>query len=135
MKGEEILKMIEEENYSSEDLEGLDIKGFVEKLINNADMIAYYKQGECRGFAFYYSNTPELGYSYISLMIVSKKERRMGVGTLLMNYILSDCQNKGFNACRLEVSKKNTGAITLYEKIGFALIEERESKYLMEVAF
>ena len=50
---------------------------------------------------------------------VSPTYQNKGIGTLLVNFILNNLKNEGFDGVRILVGTQNTNAIKLYSKFGF----------------
>jgi len=68
--------------------------------------------------------------------------RGMGIGRLLVEKVLDECQKRGAEFVSLEVRPSNTSAISLYERLGFAVTglrkryyENNEDAVLMEYRF
>jgi ribosomal-protein-alanine N-acetyltransferase len=55
--------------------------------------------------------------------------RRQGIAKKLISDIESYCQTKGSSAIMLEVAVDNTGAISLYENLGYVQISTRNNYY------
>jgi ribosomal-protein-alanine N-acetyltransferase len=55
--------------------------------------------------------------------------RRQGIAKKLISDIESYCQTKGSSAVMLEVAVDNTGAISLYENLGYLQISTRSNYY------
>jgi [ribosomal protein S18]-alanine N-acetyltransferase len=55
--------------------------------------------------------------------------RRQGIAKRLIADIESYCQSKGSSAIMLEVATDNTGAIALYENLGYTQISKRSNYY------
>jgi [ribosomal protein S18]-alanine N-acetyltransferase len=55
--------------------------------------------------------------------------RRQGIAKRLIADIESYCQSKGSSAIILEVATDNTGAIALYENLGYTQISKRSNYY------
>lgn len=55
--------------------------------------------------------------------------RRQGIAKRLIADIESFCQSKGSSAIMLEVATDNSGAITLYENLGYSQISKRSNYY------
>ena len=60
---------------------------------------------------------------------VRKDYRRQGIATLLLNHILTICQEKGIKTIHLEVNEENFSAISLYQKFGFTECGRRKQYY------
>ncbi len=62
--------------------------------------------------------------------IVTKVDKRhLGIGTKLLDKLISQAKNQGANLISLEVNAKNTYAINLYEKFNFKQIGLRKKYY------
>lgn len=62
--------------------------------------------------------------------IVTKKTyRNQGIGTLLLNEIISLCQKLNLTSISLEVNEINKSAIHLYENFGFEKVGNRKNYY------
>lgn len=80
----------------------------------------------CRagGFGFVDENTPELAVS------VYAEYRGCGIGTALVESILTVLKDKGYRQVSLSVQKDN-GALRIYRKTGFQTVGETEEEYIM----
>ena len=72
-------------------------------------------------------------YEVLDITKVETKEehRRKGYAYKLIEYIL---ENTNASKIMLEVNEENTGAISLYEKLGFKKISERKNYYKEKTA-
>ncbi|MCI8444451.1 MAG: ribosomal protein S18-alanine N-acetyltransferase [Clostridia bacterium] len=62
--------------------------------------------------------------------IVTKKSfRNQGIGTLLLQHLLSLCKELKLSSLSLEVNETNLAAIHLYEKFGFKTLGLRKNYY------
>lgn len=62
-------------------------------------------------------------------IVVSKKFRGQGIGSLLLEALISDAKSLGVGSITLEVNVKNSVAISLYHKFGFVDIGVRTKYY------
>lgn len=62
-------------------------------------------------------------------IVVAFAERRQGVGSVLLQYVLQHLAKKGYKRCYLEMRASNAAARHLYEKNGFVAIAAREKYY------
>lgn len=69
-------------------------------------------------------DTPSLAISLLP------EYRGLGIGTKLLNSLLSLLYEKGFYQVSLSVQKKNP-AFRLYKRAGFQIVEEKNTEYLM----
>ncbi|SHK33785.1 [SSU ribosomal protein S18P]-alanine acetyltransferase [Hathewaya proteolytica DSM 3090] len=69
------------------------------------------------------------GEGNVTNIAVAKEARRCGVGTKILNSLVSICKGEGADAMTLEVRESNTAAISLYEKSGFVSCGLRKNFY------
>ncbi len=56
---------------------------------------------------------------YISRLIVKKEYRNLGIGSILVDYIVDVIKNMGYSEISIGVDKSNSPALHLYRKKGF----------------
>jgi len=59
-----------------------------------------------------------------------KEYRNFGIGTRLMETMLSELKNRGYVRTSLAVQKANY-AVRMYKKVGFEIINENDEEYIM----
>ncbi len=93
---------------------------------NSKYIIAKTNDGEIIGFAGIkiIINTAD-----IMNIVVKKSWRNQGVGSLLLNNLVSICKDLNLLSLSLEVNEDNHPAIHLYEKFGFKNIGLRKNYY------
>ena len=69
------------------------------------------------------------GEGYITNVAVRENYRKRGIGTGLIETLLSFAKDKELEFVSLEVRASNNAAIKLYKKCGFELIGERKNFY------
>lgn len=74
------------------------------------------------------NDTPSLSIS------VYPPYRGLGIGTALMNEMLAELKRCGYTKTSLSVQKEND-AVRLYRKIGYKLLQENETDYIMLYEF
>lgn len=62
-------------------------------------------------------------------IVVKKDFRNLGIGTALLNEIITLCLSFNLSSITLEVRKDNTPAISLYRKFGFETLGVRKKYY------
>ena len=62
-------------------------------------------------------------------IVVKKNFRNKGIGSFLLDNLISIAKNLNLNIITLEVSKKNLTAISLYKKFGFKNLGIRKKYY------
>lgn len=69
------------------------------------------------------------GECYMDNVAVSPKHRREGIGERLISALIEAAKEKGGEFLSLEVRPSNTGAVALYEKLGFQQAGRRKDFY------
>lgn len=59
-----------------------------------------------------------------------KEYRGLGIGTELMERMLAILEGRGYRRTSLAVQKANY-AVKLYQKLGFEIVDERDTEYIM----
>lgn len=59
-----------------------------------------------------------------------KEYRRYGIGTALMNQMLTELKERGYEKTSLAVQKANY-AVKMYQNVGFEIVDENEEEYIM----
>lgn len=95
------------------------LKMLAEKWHKNAEFCTCRNDNSLIGMIVYYANKPEAGVAYIPHVYVSKKYRRQGLFSLMLNKVKVFVKSKGFVAICLEVNSNNTGAQQAYIRNGF----------------
>lgn len=70
-----------------------------------------------------------LGEAHVFNVCVRTTRRRQGIGRSLMQYLLDCAQAKGAKTVFLEVRPSNSGAVVLYEDMGFVEVGRRKDYY------
>ncbi len=83
-----------------------------------------FESAAAGSYGFINSDTPEL------CLAVYEKHRNRGVGSALMNTLLAELKLKGYKHLSLSVDKQNR-AVGLYKKLGFRVVKEQDTDYLM----
>ena len=78
----------------------------------------------------FYENI-EKGFIYVTHFVVSSKYRNKGIGQKVLKYLHRYAMTTEGKCIELEVIK-NTSAYHLYNKLGYAVIENRDNKFLMQ---
>jgi len=106
---------------------------YLAKLEANAEIVADFIDGRCRGFVAYYCNDMQTKIAFITLVLVDPQDRSLGLGQALTTFVLNIAKLRGFRTCRLEVNKTNQVAYNMYLSRGFYWVEDRGEMCLMEI--
>ena len=77
----------------------------------------------------YVGSQTVLGWTDIMNVAVSPEHRRKGVAEKLLRELMAQLREKQCECLTLEVRASNTGAIALYEKLGFQEVGRRKNYY------
>lgn len=106
---------------------------YVDKITRLATLIPYYTDSVLNGCIAYYANDPLKANAFLTILVVDPRCKGQGIGKLLLDFSITDLTRKGFHNYRLEVSKLNQAAITLYKNAGFLPEQELEGSFLMNL--
>lgn len=135
MLTDDITRLIRDEQarQSNVFIEGVDLDAYLRRLDERAEIVSELAvDGRCRGFVAFYGNNTATRQAYITLVLVAPPDRGTGLGRALVTAVLDVCRGRGFATCRLEVRGDNLAALAMYHALGFATVEERAGKHLME---
>lgn len=88
----------------------------------------YKQNGEFIGEIAYVFDMHDNDYTianqriYLSRLIVKKERRRNGIGGILIDFIIEQIRDMGYNEITIGVNKDNIAALHLYQKKGFTTI-------------
>lgn len=70
-----------------------------------------------------------IGESHLLTLCVHPSVQREGYGMKVLSLLLERAKNLKAEVCFLEVRRSNSGAISLYESMGFSVVSERKNYY------
>ena len=70
-------------------------------------------------------------YLYLDDFCIDEKHRNLGIGTELLKNAQAYAIDKNVPQIRLHVEQSNLGAIKLYQRLGYKVENEENSRYLM----
>ena len=96
-------------------------------LINPEGFYVVSAQGQVVGYAIVlyeqgFGHTRKLGEAHLMNIAVDPAYRRQGIGSALVNTMISKIRKTKLSRMHLEVRISNTTAITFYKKIGFTTV-------------
>lgn len=104
-----------------------------EKIFRESLALSYYTflaaegpDGEIVGYAGLMNLS---GEGDVTNIVVSRKVRRKGIGETLLRELMKLGREQGITDFSLEVRKSNLPAVSLYEKLGFAVEGLRKGYY------
>lgn len=101
------------------------LNDYAEKLIKNGHVLICENDSVIIGAIAFYANDIINNFSYISILGINNKYRKLGLGKLLINACLECVRKIGISKVRVETWEKNEAALNLYKKLGF-IIEKQE---------
>ncbi|MBD5583544.1 MAG: GNAT family N-acetyltransferase [Clostridia bacterium] len=110
------------------------VEAYAQKLSEYANfMVARTQEGEIGAMVIYYANqSPTI---FITHVYTRPQFRRRGLVQRILDLIMQKESDKDFNQFKLEVLKCNYPAIRSYEKYGFKIEGETETKYKMKLEY
>ena len=74
---------------------------------------------------------PDMDYIYLDDLSVTKAYRNLGIGSALIREAEIYARKIGIRDIVFHVEKSNTSAFRLYERLGYKVFREDDSRYLM----
>ena len=134
MKEALIYLLSEVRKYDSYSLDPeIDIEKYTEKLISHAMIMTVYEYADIVSFIAFYSNDYSGKTIFISMLATNHKFRGKGMAKLLVSAVHQYAATINFIKVRLQVDKLNTKAISLYNRMGYEVMEENESFFIMQI--
>lgn len=100
---------------------------FYQELQNvNSEYFIALKNNEIVGFAGIWISVDDI---HITNIVTKKVYRNNGIGTKLLNHLITTAKAKKLSSLTLEVNETNKSAISLYEKHHFQKIGQRKNYY------
>ena len=100
---------------------------FYQELKNvNSEYFIALKNNEIVGFAGIWMSVDDI---HITNIVTKKVYRNHGIGTKLLNHLITTAKAKKFSSLTLEVNETNKSAISLYKKHHFQKIGQRKNYY------
>lgn len=128
----DILKMNEEHlNYLKSNLNDFDEFWNVQILEDefeneNSEYFVLISGEKIVGFAGLWFNLDE---AHIMNIAIRNKERKKGLGTILLEFLVNEARKKEKECITLEVREDNLAAIMLYKKMNFRELGRRKKYY------
>ena len=68
------------------------------------------------------------GDVHVAELAISSSQRGKGLGREVLNLVIEESKKRGFNRVTLDADFRNTGAKSLYERIGFKTFNKKRVK-------
>ena len=93
------------------------------QMQNGSQFIFVYEDEEAVGFAAYFERSPSV--FKLDKIYVLPSQQGKGTGRFVIDRIIDEIKQKGASALQLQVNRYNK-ARNFYEKLGFAVIDEKD---------
>ncbi|MBR6918012.1 MAG: GNAT family N-acetyltransferase [Clostridia bacterium] len=108
------------------------LDGLSVKFAENAEFVAVIIDNGYAGYIAFYCNDEVSKQAYLSMITVRSDYQHKGIGSLLMDYMISTVRINNFESIKLEVNKNNDKAKMFYHRYGFKKVSEKdESLFLL----
>lgn len=101
-----------------------------QKICNFGHFIVAYN-AQILGYVVIYANDCVSKTAYITLLFVNEDYRNNKIGKVLLHYAGKVAAAAGMDKVRLEVNKKNIGAMRFYEREGYTYESETANSFYM----
>lgn len=104
----------------------ISIPEYAEKIHKNATIFSTHQGGELLAFLALYCNSKSDFTAYMTMLLVSRNHRNIGLASGLVESCIYFLRKQGFKSLRLEVYRSNSNAINFYSNFGFKKVNENE---------
>lgn len=111
--------------------ERVELGNFSNKIFVDAITFEAWHDNSLVGFVSAYMNDEKKHSAYINHVSVLNRFAGQGIASRLITNCISHAESSGLREIWLEVSKSNLPAIDLYTKLGFEVIRDDDSAYMM----
>ena len=116
--------VIEFSDFFFNKIDDTQVTRLAEKIADYAELLTVVTDDRNVGMIGYYCNDTQRKIAYINAVVVKPNFRGMGIGIAMIKKVIADCSARGLKSIKLEVDKRNRGAIHIYTKLGFQKIDE-----------
>lgn len=107
------------------------ISRYANKILSKATLVNEFDNHQLVGFLAFYANNVENKIAYLSVIVIDKNYRRMGLARKLLTKAVEMINNLDFKYFDLHVSESNNQAIDLYTAHNFKIVDKLDGKLLM----
>ena len=104
------------------------------KLATQADRFEAWADNKLVGFVAAYVNDLEGSTCFISSVSVLESWRRQRIAETLLSLCISFVRKQNFKQVQLRVSSDSAGAVRLYQRSGFKILNHSEHNILMYIS-
>ncbi len=109
----------------------VDLKVYANKIYNNALIVESWEDEILVGIIACYANNYKTKEAYITHVSVSKEYQGRGISKMMFNNLYEVLKFKQFHIVNLEVNKRNTKALNLYESQNFKFKLEKKDSLIL----
>ena len=106
---------------------------YFSKIIQHATLYEFWQDDRLTGFAAVYENRGINQPAYLTNISIVESQGGKGIGSELLQFVISGLKEKEFMEFDLEVKKNNDVALGLYKKFGFVVDGESGDSWLMKL--
>ena len=113
----------------------ISIPEYAEKIHKNATIFSTHQGGKLLAFLALYCNSTNDSTAYMTMLLVSRNHRNIGLASNLVESGIGFLKKQGFKSLRLEVYRSNSNAINFYANFGFRKVygDEKDASIFMEL--
>lgn len=109
----------------------VDLKVYANKIYNNALIVESWEDEILVGIIACYANNNKTKEAYITHVCVLKEYQGRGISKMMFNNLYEVLKFKQFHTVSLEVNKRNTKALNLYESQNFKFKIEKKNSLIL----
>src|SRR5262245_45301074 len=107
------------------------LEAYASKLTTLATILSIRETARLTAFAAIYCNDPHGTTAFLSMIAVRKDRRGRGLARVLLDMCSRYLRERHFTTLKLEVYRNNMPARQMYERLGFQVVDESESSFVL----
>lgn len=106
---------------------------FVEKVLTKGFVLVQFNNVEIEGISLFYANDLKTFKSYITLVAVRSNYQGQGLGERIVKSTIDIIKYTGMKSINVKTWSGNFGAVALYEKLGFKIVNTINKDIILEM--
>jgi ribosomal protein S18 acetylase RimI-like enzyme len=113
--------------------ERVDLDAYAAKIVSRTERFEVWSGDLLAGLVAAYCNDPERRAAFVTSVSVLPSCQGRGLASRLLRATIEHVRQAGFGHLELEVDARNTVALFLYQRHGFAVASTREHKQILQL--
>lgn len=109
----------------------LDLVEYAKKIASKAILFTRFDDNALIALCAIYGTDKENFQAYLTLLAVAPEFRGIGLAKNMITEMEFYVLKNGYKSIRLEVYKTNLGALSMYKRLGYEIVEQTDHSYFL----